>query len=151
MAQMNPAVNEAIIEDVAEPMNETTSTMEQSAESWWGMQRRDYNEKLISLAPWAFMALLFTWLILGFRLPCLAITFYSIFIGALCYIAALPLANMLYKLGAMTENRIKPQNVSTFRKQLYKFWTWFSVFLIFSPAIGNLIWAVIAPSAVRVC
>ena len=102
-------VTEPTIEDVAEPMNETTSTMEQSAASWWGMQRRDYNEKLISLAPWAFMALLFTWLILGFRLPCLAITFYSIFIGALCYIAALPLANILYKLGAKAEKTLPAQ------------------------------------------
>ena len=85
---------------------------EQSAGAWWAHRRRNYNQTLISSAPWSCIGVLMVWLVFGFRLPCLDVTFFTIFITALLLIATLPLANLYYNFGPVAEERARPPKPS---------------------------------------
>jgi hypothetical protein len=133
------------------PMSIVADEAEQSPDRWWKDQRYRYNLTLISAAPVSFMALLLVWLAFGFRFPCLDITFFVIFFGALFFIILLPIANVCYALGLRTERRFGPQDPLSFRQRLYWLGTGFFLFIIYLPVLVSLIWTATGHPLAEMC
>jgi hypothetical protein len=125
--------------------------IELSAADWWRHHRRPFNMTLISNAPISFAGLLLLWFAFGFRLPCIDLTFFIIFFGALFFIIALPLANLAYRLGHITEERMQPEDIATFRRRLYATGIWFWLFIIFLPVLANIVWLATGHSLTEMC
>jgi hypothetical protein len=114
-----------------------------SALGWWGSRRLRYNLILVIAAPISAVRLLLVWWLFEPRLPCLEVTGFSPFAGAALFVVALGGANLLYLLGPITEKLVRPR--------LFVLSTAFSVLVIFSPVIGNLVAAAIGPAVIGQC
>jgi len=125
--------------------------IEEPADAWWEKRRRHFNETLVTYAPISFAGLLLLWFLFGFRLPCRDLTFFVIFFGALFFIIALPLANMAYRIGPMSERSSQPEDILAFRHRLYKTGLWFWLFIIFLPVLANLFWLFTGHSITELC
>lgn len=117
---------------------------------WWAGQRLRFNLFLIAAAPVSFASMLAVWALLGERLPCLEISAFSVFGGAIAFAVGLCLANLFYFLGPISEKLLPFKSPAMLRRILFFAGTGFSVLLIFSPVIGNLLLAffgTVAPGA----
>src|SRR5204863_7876642 len=79
------------------------------------------------------------------RLPCLEITGFSILAGFPLFLIGLALANICYLLGPLSERLVRPRNLTAFRSWVFRAGLGFSLLLAFSPAILNLIAALLGP------
>jgi hypothetical protein len=91
------------------------------------------------------VCLLLVWWIFEERLPCQEITLFTMFFGALLFLLGLGLANICFILGPLSERIISPRNTASFRHWVYGLGLAFSLVLIFSPPLLNLIAAFIGP------
>src|SRR5271166_5730750 len=81
------------------PMNESTQEVQSTASIWWSAQRWRYNRILLCAAPLSLLALLMVWWLFEARLPCLQVTGFSLFAGAILFAIGLVVANLCYFLG----------------------------------------------------
>ena len=116
-----------------------SNTVEVSAFAWWESQRGRYNLRLVAAAPASLMLLFAVWWLFESRLPCLEVTGFSIFASVPLFAVALFVANIFYFFGCVAEMAFRPRNVLLFRERLYALGTAFSILLVFSPVVGNLI------------
>ena len=121
------------------------SANELDRRSWWSANRRRYNVALIIAAPLSLIATITVWGLFEDRLPCLEITGFSILAGVPLFLIGMALANICYFLGPLSERIARPRNVRPFRSWIYRAGLTFSVLLVFSPAILNLIAALLGP------
>jgi hypothetical protein len=120
-------------------------TDEVDRRTWWSRRRNRYNITLLIAAPLSLVATLIVWGLFEERLPCLEITGFSIAAGFPVFIIGFLLANICYLLGPLSEWVVRPRNVTTYRTWVYRAGTAFSVLLVFSPALVNLIAAFLGP------
>jgi hypothetical protein len=113
--------------------------------AWWSAQRRRYNIALVIAAPISAVSLLTIWGFFEERLPCLEITGFSIIFGGILFLLGLGLANICYLLGPLSERIVRPRNAFVFRRWAYGIGLAFSLLLIFSPPLLNLIVALLGP------
>ncbi len=130
-------------------MQDNTASV--TPQQWWSAHRWRYNAILLIAAPTSLACLFLVWWLFESRLPCLEITGFSIGFGMLLFGVALALANGFYYLGPLSEILLKPRAAIRFRRSLFIFGTVFSVLLIFSPVVGNLIAASRYPSGAERC
>ena len=107
--------------------------------AWWSARRGQYNVTLIIAALISAGLLLMIWWLFEARLPCLDITGVSVVIGAILFLPGLGLANVFYLLGPLSERTIRPHDAPTFRRRVYGIGIAFSLLLIFSPSVINLV------------
>jgi hypothetical protein len=119
--------------------------------AWWAAQRFRYNVLLVGAAPVSLVCLLVVWWLFEERLPCLEVTLFSLFFGAVFFGVGLGLANVCYYLGPLSEKLLRPSNVSAFRRAVFGLGVGFSLLLIFSPVIGSLVAALLGPAASGQC
>jgi hypothetical protein len=113
--------------------------------TWWATQRKCYNITLTIAAPLSLVASLIVWGVFEKRLPCLEITAVHGFLALPLFMIGLVLANICYFFGPLSERIIRPRNVNNFRSWVYGAGAVFSVVIVFSPAILNLISALLGP------
>ena len=121
------------------------------AADWWARRWLRYNVILVAAAPVSFVCLLVVWGLYETRLPCLEITGFTVFGGAVLFAVGLALANVFYLLAPLVERLVRPGNEASFRSRLFALGTAFSLLLIFSPVIGNLLAAAIGPAVAGQC
>jgi hypothetical protein len=122
-----------------------------TASSWWATRRLRYNVLLLVAAPVSGTCLLAVWWLFEARLPCLEVTLFSLMFGGLLFGVGLALANLCYYLGPLSEKLLRPANVRAFRRVAFCLGVAFSLLLVFSPVIGNLVAAAIGPPAGGQC
>ena len=113
--------------------------------AWWSARRKRYNITLIAAAPLSLVATLAVWGLFEERLPCLEITGVSIILGFPLFLMGLLLANICYLLGPLSELMVRPRNVVLYRTWVYRAGTAFSLLLVLSPALVNLVSALLGP------
>jgi hypothetical protein len=120
-----------------------SATIERRA--WWSAQRRSYNIALVVAAPISGLLLLMVWVLFEDRLPCLEITAFSLLFGGILFLFGLGIANIFYFLGPLSERVVGPRNTTVFRRWVYGIGLAFSLLLIFSPPLVNLLAAILGP------
>jgi hypothetical protein len=110
--------------------------------AWWSAQRRRYNIGLIVAAPISAALVVTVWAVFEERLPCLEVTGFSLVVGLILFALGLGAANIFYFLGPLSERVIRPRHVTVFRRSIYLIGFAFSLLLVFSPPILNLVAAI---------
>ena len=118
---------------------------------WWATHRLRFNLILLAAAPISFACLLLIWATLGDRLPCFEVTAFTATAGVVLFALGLALANAIYFLGPIAERLIAAQQPAKLRYCLFAAGTGFSVLLIFSPVLGNLLVAFVGAAVTGSC
>ena len=113
--------------------------------AWWSARRLRYNVTLLIAAPISAVILLTVWWLFAERFPCLEITGVAVILWAILFLVAVGFANICYFLGPLSERLIRPRNALAFRRRTYGAGVAFSLLLIFSPPILNLLLAFLGP------
>jgi hypothetical protein len=124
---------------------ETQQNLTAERKAWWAARRLRYNITLIIAAPVSAVCSLVVWGLFEERLPCVEITGFTMIGGAILFLPFLLLANACYSLGSLSERLINPRNAIAFRHWVYGAGVAFSLLLIFSPPIINLVAALMGP------
>jgi hypothetical protein len=132
-------------------MSEFAISKEATAPDWWGSRRLFYNGILLAGAGFSVLCLFVVATVFGSRLPCLEITVFTIFFGAVAFAMGLVGANICFGLGALTERLVKPRNVPRFRRVAFAAGVAFSLLLVFMPVLGNLAVVAFGPPELTSC
>jgi hypothetical protein len=103
-------------------------------ETWWGSRRFRYNVGLLIAGPLAFLGYVAVgeWCIRRNAVDDLfEITIFTTFFQAVGYFLMMGVANVLYYLGPLSEKLVRPNNLASFRKRVFRLAFWFSVSLPF--------------------
>ena len=134
-----------ITETTAHISMETQSRTDADRRAWWSAGRRRYNITLFIAAPISAAMLIAVWWLFEERFPCLEITGLVIIFWAMLFLVGVGFANICYFLGPLSERLIRPRNALAFRRRTYGAGVAFSLLLIFSPPILNLLLAFLGP------
>lgn len=124
---------------------ETQRQIEVGRKEWWSVRRRRYNIALFIAAPISVVSLMLVWGLFEDRLPCLEINGVAVVFGAILFLVGVGLANVCYFLGPLSERLVRPRNAVAFRRWIYGIGVAFSLLLIFSPTVLNLLLALFGP------
>lgn len=102
------------------------------ASEWWSGRRRLYNVALLIAGFLAFLAYAVVLETRCAPAPDVEITIFTAAVQGVGYLVAMAIANLFYNLGSWSETRLRPRDVSRYRR-----WTWgigvgFSVVLPFT-------------------
>jgi hypothetical protein len=116
-----------------------------SASEWWAHRRERYNFGLLVAGLLTFIAYVAIAWTFEERMPDAEITVFTIAIQGVGYLVAMGVANICYFVGPVSEQIIKPGNVTAYREITFRAGYWFSVLLPFS--IPALVGYAVATSA----
>lgn len=132
-------------------MSSLNENLKVSTSDWWSKKRLRFNLILLAAAALSFFCLLTILVFFSDQLPCLEITLFIVVGGAIAFTIGLCLANLFYFLGPLVERICAFQNPTKLRQALFVTGCIFSILLIFSPVIGNILLLVLSENNYATC
>ena len=100
---------------------------------WWGAKRKHYNIGLVVAGIVAFICYVIAFQIKIDKLGSEAeITIFTTLFQGIGYLIMIGIANICYNLGSVAERIVQPNDINSFRENLFKIGFWFSIALPFS-------------------